>query len=174
MSSNSFAGWKRDITIDLDRDRVECAFLEAYQGDKRANFWNVHVLTNGVAADLQGFAARAYFIRPDGNTVDMEGSITDNLVSVELDEHVYTYSGRASGALVIENSTHSITIDAMKLNILKRNTDIVTPDDDIFVVIGSGPLDTDAQTVVGAINELNSEIRGVEAISNAEIDAIFT
>ena len=118
--------------------------------------------------------ARAYFIRPDGNTVDVQGSIADNVVSVELDEHVYTYIGRASGALVIENSTHSITIDAMKLNILKRNTDIITPDDDNFVIIGSGTLDTDAQTVVGAINELNSEIGGVEAISNAEIDALFT
>ena len=174
MSSSGFAGWTRDITIDLDRDRIGCAVLEAYQGDKRANFWNVHVLTNGVAADLSGFTARAYFIRPDGNTVDVQGSIADNVVSVELDEHVYTYIGRASGALVIENSTHSITIDAMKLNILKRNTDIITPDDDNFVVIGSGTLDTDAQTVVGAINELNSEIGGVEAISNAEIDVLFT
>lgn len=173
MSLSGFSGWTRNVTVDLDRDRIGCAFLEAYQGDKRANHWIVHVLKDGVATSLSGYTARAYFIRPDGNTVDVAGTITDNLVSVELDEHVYVHVGRASGALVIENSTHSITIDAMKLNILKRNTDIVTPDDDNFVVIGSGTLDTDAQTVVGAINELNAEIGGVESISNAEIDALF-
>lgn len=171
----SFAGaWKREITVDLSHDRIATCHLEAFQGDKRANKWIVTILDNGNNADLTGFSATAYFIRPDGNTVSVSGTISGNKVTVELDSHVYVYIGRVTGTLVISATDYAVTIDAMNLNVLKRNTDVITPDDDNFVVIGSGTLDTSAQTVVGAINELNSDFESIVAITNSEIDALFT
>ena len=66
------------------------------QNDKEAHLFNITVLENGAAADLSGYSASTYFMRPDDGVVTIPSTISGNVVSVSLPSACYEVPGHFS------------------------------------------------------------------------------
>ena len=61
-------------------------------GDSAADVFRLTLTKGGTAcADIE--SAIGYFVRPDGTTVDIEGTISTNTISITLREECYEYPG---------------------------------------------------------------------------------
>lgn len=61
-------------------------------GDAAADVFRLTLTKGGTAcADIE--SAVAYFVRPDGVTVDIEGTVSTNTITVTLPEECYEYAG---------------------------------------------------------------------------------
>lgn len=128
----------------------------AYTGDDNAHSWIVEVLSSGSAADLSGYAASAYFIRADGNTVIASGSISQNTVNVELPQSCYSVPGVVKGVLKITKTGSTVTVGAIKFSVSTSTTDtLVDPED-----------------IVPSIDELLSILAEIDQIANAEQERV--
>lgn len=71
------------------------------QGQSYANVLNVSVNNNGVPVELSG-ECMGYFVRQkDGSTVQVAGTISGNMASVEFPSFVYAYTGRLTITLSV-------------------------------------------------------------------------
>lgn len=71
------------------------------QGQSYANVLNVSVNNNGVPVELSG-ECMGYFVRQkDGSTVQVAGTISSNMASVEFPSFVYAYTGRLTITLSV-------------------------------------------------------------------------
>ena len=71
------------------------------QGQSYANVLNVSVKNNGVPVELSG-ECTGYFVRQqDGSTVQVAGTISGNMASVEFPSFVYAYTGRLTITLSV-------------------------------------------------------------------------
>lgn len=71
------------------------------QGQSYANVLNVSVNNNGVPVELSG-ECTGYFVRQqDGSTVQVAGTISGNMASVEFPSFVYAYTGRLTITLSV-------------------------------------------------------------------------
>ena len=73
-------------------------------GDNNAHTWRVTVLDGGEAAQVAG-SVTGYFVRPDGNTVAVQGSMTGNVASVVLAQACYAQEGDVKAVLRLSVST---------------------------------------------------------------------
>lgn len=164
-------GWIIDKTVDLASETIVPQLIYIQQFDIRANKWIVHVKNNNQDAVLTGYTVSAFFVRSDGSTVTVEGTISQSTVSVVLPSSAYNAVGEMMGILCVEKSDQRITVDRLNFIVKRGRTDIIAPPDEHTTIVGNDPLTTTAQTVTGAINELNS--KSAISITNAEIDNII-
>lgn len=71
----------------------------AYPGNANAHGWRVTVYNNGLPADLSGHTITAYFKRPDGNVVLVQGTVNNNVATVVLPAEVYALTGLVKAAM---------------------------------------------------------------------------
>ena len=83
-----------DLSKDAQRQQVGAPEALMLPGDNEAHRWEITVLTNSEAADLTGASVAGYFLRSDGETVMVVGSVTDgNVVNVTLAQECYAIEG---------------------------------------------------------------------------------
>ena len=128
----------------------------AFTGDDNAHSWVVEVFSSGSAADLSGYAASAYFIRADGNTVIASGSISQNTVNVELPQSCYSVPGVVKGVLKITKTGSTVTVGAIKFSVSTSTTDTLV----------------DPEHIVPSIEELLSILAEIDQIADAEQERV--
>ena len=128
----------------------------AYTGDNNAHSWVVEVFENGTSADLSGYSSSAYFIRADGNTVLATGTISGNVVSIDLPQSCYSVPGVVSGVLKITKTGSTVTVGAIKFSVSSSTTNtLVDPGD-----------------IVPSIDELLSILAEIDQIADAEQERV--
>lgn len=84
------------LRVDLNDGLVQRkGFVLLGQGDEAADEFQIEIYKGGVPAAGEATGATAYFIRPDGTTVILEGEVNTEtgLVTVDLRAECYDYTG---------------------------------------------------------------------------------
>lgn len=71
----------------------------AFQGDANAHQWQVTVMDGDEPADLSAGTVAAYFLRPDGDTVMIAGTVSGNVCTFTLTQEVYAVPGIVEGGV---------------------------------------------------------------------------
>lgn len=131
--------WTIKRTIDLAKGDVQqngkSVGILSFPGDNDAHIWEVTVLDGGEPAVLPG-TATAYFMRSyDGNSVVVTGTVTDNVVTVEIPEGAYAYSGLVTAIMRLTvASTSTVTIDAIAFTVGENHTGVIVDPGDVVDV----------------------------------------
>lgn len=100
--------WKIRQRIDVERGyprAVVYADELMVPGDNSAHQWLVEVFEHGSPYDLSGCNCTASFIRDDGNTVFVTGTVSENVASVILPSACYAIQGPVRGILRISKNS---------------------------------------------------------------------
>lgn len=94
-------------------------------GDHQAHTWRVRVLEGGAAASLTGYTITGYFIRTDGSTVTIQGSIDGNTAIVTLAQACYAFEGELRAVLRMAKGDAVVTLSALIFRVRKELTDSI-------------------------------------------------
>ena len=106
--------YKEDI-VDIDLGVAEKSIHRSFlprtigENDQLANRFGVRVLRNGEPESISGTCS-GYFIRPDGGTVVITGTISGNTAYVDLPQACYTYEGQFALAIKITSGSATGTM----------------------------------------------------------------
>ena len=155
-----FETWlKADLQAPVTVKRIDG---NLFSGDNQGNLVGVTVTDSGEPATLSG-EVRGYFIRSDGNTVIMSGTIDGNKVTVVLPSACYTVVGQFS--LVIK--VGQVAVGACTGYVYQSNTDStvdpehVIPDIDQLLTRVEA-LEGRATTLEGDVSAQNNTINAIE------------
>lgn len=155
-----FETWlKADLQAPVTVKRIDG---NLFSGDNQGNLVGVTITDAGEPATLSG-EVRGYFIRSDGNTVIMSGTIDGNKVTVVLPSACYTVVGQFS--LVIK--VGQVAVGACTGYVYQSNTDStvdpehVIPDIDQLLTRVEA-LEGRATTLEGDVSAQNNTINAIE------------
>ena len=144
---------KVDLTGGIVRDDKPVVLA---LGDKMADRFGVEVFRNGAEVSLPGVSCKAYFVRPSGDTVPINGSVSENKAWVDLPEACYAYEGQFSLAVLMVGGGITGTMRIIDGVVKKNATD---------TIVNPG-------TVVPSVAELLALIDECEAATEAAEDAV--
>lgn len=103
-----------DVDISKPLLRTYAGILLA-TGDKNANRFGANIFRAGEPVDLTGCTVLAYFIRPNTDTLPVDGAVEGNTAYVDLPAACYTNNGAFSLAIKIssvsgEDITHTVRV----------------------------------------------------------------
>ena len=126
-------------------------------GDNNAHTWRVTVLDGGEAAQVTG-SAMGYFVRPDGNTVAVQGSMTGNVASVVLAQACYAQEGDVKAVLRLSVSTGAkVTLAALILPVRNVLTDSIIDPGNVI------PSLDDLLAQIASMEQLEDDISSAES-----------
>ena len=107
--------WTISQTVDLAQGYTPVVWPNALMvsGDVGAHTWRLTVLDNGVPANLSGANITGSFLRADGNTVLVSGTVSGNIASVTLTDVCYAVEGKMKGTIKMTKSGAVITLAAV-------------------------------------------------------------
>ena len=100
------AFYKEDfVDIELTTGNIHRSFLPRTigEGDKLANRFGIRAFRNGEAETLGG-SCTGFFIRSDGGTVTITGTVSGNTAYVDLPEACYAVEGQFALAIKVSGS----------------------------------------------------------------------
>ena len=122
--------WTISQTVDLSRGYTPVVWPDALMvsGDVGAHTWRLTVLDNGVPANLSGATITGSFLRADGNTVLVSGTVSGNIASVTLTDACYAVEGKLVGTMRAVISGATVTLAAVVYTVkLLTSGDVVNP-----------------------------------------------
>ncbi|HIV29012.1 MAG TPA: hypothetical protein IAA64_13700 [Candidatus Ornithocaccomicrobium faecavium] len=126
-------------------------------GDNNAHTWRVTVLDGGEAAQVTG-SVTGYFVRPDGNTVAVQGSMTGNVASVVLAQACYAQEGDVKAVLRLSVSTGAkVTLAALILPVRNVLTDSIIDPGNVI------PSLDDLLAQIASMEQLEDDISSAES-----------
>lgn len=126
-------------------------------GDNNAHTWRVTVLDGGEAAQVTG-SVTGYFVRPDGNTVAVQGSMTGNVASVVLAQACYAQEGDVKAVLRLSVSTGAkVTLAALILPVRNVLTDSLIDPGNVI------PSLDDLLAQIASMEQLEDDISSAES-----------
>ena len=126
-------------------------------GDNNAHTWRVTVLDGGEAAQVAG-SVTGYFVRPDGNTVAVQGSMTGNVASVVLAQACYAQEGDVKAVLRLSVSTGAkVTLAALILPVRNVLTDSIIDPGNVI------PSLDDLLAQIASMEQLEDEVSAAES-----------
>jgi hypothetical protein len=159
--------WLIAQQIDLTRGSFSTtpATRISLAGDCHAHTWQISIASDGMPADLSGFTARAYMVRPDGATVITAGAIEGNAVSFVLPEQAYALPGRVRGIARImrDSDCKIVTLSEIRLEIIDGITNLV---------VDPGKIMPDLGGLAARIDELRDALKGTADLINIYADTI--
>lgn len=142
--------FKRKIDVDADIQMTPLKSLYA-SGDKDAHVFELSLYRGGKEIALSGASAQGYFIRADGYTVPIMGTISGNVVTLTLSEGCYYIVGNFN--LIIKVSTAE-----SRKSVFWGNGYVVRSMTDAIV---------DEENVIPSLDELLAQIAAAEAAAKA-------
>lgn len=119
-------------------------------GDDKAHTWRVKLLDGGGAATVAG-TVTGYFVRADGATVAVGGSLAGNVASVTLAQSCYTVEGDLQAVMRLKTSGGLITLAALILPVRRVLTDSIV----------------DPEHIIPSLDELLAQIKKMEQGTSA-------
>ena len=154
------ANWLIEQKIDLRRgEQAPQVWPNALMlcGDNNAHTWRVTVLDGGEAAQVTG-SVTGYFVRPDGNTVTVQGSMAGNVASVVLAQACYAQEGDVKAVMRLSTADGAkVTLAAMILPVRNVLTDSIIDPGNVI------PSLEDLLAQVAAMEALNENVSAAEA-----------
>lgn len=161
-----------DVDIDKPLKREHAGVLLA-TGDTLANRFGVNVKRNGANVDLTGCKVYGFFIRPNMDTLPIDGAVNGSTAYVDLPAACYTAEGAFSLAIKVSGDNVTATVRVVDGHIKLTSTDsIADPDEKIhslpeLLAMIDEIEDTTAEARA-ALDEINDVIRNVDdAVNNA-------
>jgi len=152
--------WLIEQTIDLQHGvQAPLVWPNALMlcGDNNAHTWRVTVLDGGEAAQVAG-SVTGYFVRPDGNTVAVQGSMTGNVASVVLAQACYAQEGDVKAVLRLSVSTGAkVTLAALILPVRNVLTDSIIDPGEVI------PSLDDLLAQIAIMEQLEDDISSAES-----------
>ena len=163
-----------DMSEGVQRNLVGVALLSE---DNLAHTFEVTCKRNGTAADLEGASVSAYFVRADGVTIPMSGSISGSTVSVQLNASCYMVTGRynlviklAQGETISTIFWATGAVYASKTDALVDTGEITMSMEELFAKIEACEMRVkDAETQ--AVNAATQAASSQEAAADAQASA---
>ena len=94
-------------------------------GDNLAHTWRVRVFDGGGAVALTGATVTGYFVRTDGNTVAVQGSVEGSTAIVTLAQACYAFEGDLKGVMRLTLGGKTVTLSVLTLMVRKVLTDAI-------------------------------------------------
>lgn len=132
------------IDVELTGGNIYRSFMNKTigEGDINANRFGVRVLRKGIPVDLTGCTCTGYFIRADGGTIPINGTVSGNTAYVTLIDTCYAVDGQF--ALAIKLTGESVTGTVRIVDGVVANTMTGTP-------IDPGTIIPSIETLIAAI-----------------------
>lgn len=121
-------------------------------GDNLAHTWRVRVFDGGEAAALTGATVTGYFVRTDGNTVAVQGSVDGSTAIVTLAQACYAFEGDLKGVMRLTLGGKTVTLSVLTLMVRKVLTDAII----------------DPGNVIPSLEDLLAQIEAMETATAAE------
>lgn len=143
--------WQINQTVDLTKGQPSVQVWPTalmVVGDNLAHVWNISVVEKYAPVNLDGYTAYVYFVREDGKSVYLDGSISGNTISIKFDEKCYAIQGSIRGVVKA-----------------KKGDQVLTMSDMVFVVRhGTGTEVIDPGEVIPNLETLLAKLPEVDAI----------
>lgn len=94
-------------------------------GDNLAHTWRVRVFDGGGTVALTGATVTGYFVRTDGNTVAVQGSVEGSTAIVTLAQACYAFEGDLKGVMRLTLGGKTVTLSVLTLMVRKVLTDAI-------------------------------------------------
>jgi hypothetical protein len=117
---------KADIDKPLVRKNVGVAMAS---GDALANRYGASITRNGTEVDVETCSVIGYLIRPNDETLKLDGAASGNLVYVDIPKNGYVYDGAFSLALKIRGDGLEKTIAIFDGQIARTTTEHIVDGD---------------------------------------------
>lgn len=148
-------------------------------GDNLAHTWRVRVFDGGGAVALTGATVTGYFVRTDGNTVAVQGSVEGSTAIVTLAQACYAFEGDLKGVMRLTLGGKTVTLSVLTLMVRKVLTDaIIDPGnvipslEDLLAQIEAMETATAAaNTAAGAANTAAAAAASAASAANAAATA---
>lgn len=112
---------KVDLAYGLVREK---AHIQAGMGDADSLRIGAELYLNGEAASAAGSEVKGYFLRPDGVTVTISGSVEGNTVYCDLPQDCFYYAGHFVFSLQIIDAT-AVTVRMVEGNVEQTRSGII-------------------------------------------------
>ena len=142
--------FRRKVDIDADIQMTPLKPLYA-SGDKNAHTFELSLYRGAEEVDLSGASAQGYFIRADGYTVPITGTISGNVVTLTLSEGCYYIVGNFN--LIIK-----VSIGESRKSVFWGNGYVVRSMTDALV---------DEENVIPSLDELLAQIAAAKSAAKA-------
>lgn len=142
--------FRRKVDVDADIQMTPLKSLYA-SGDKDAHVFELSLYRGEQEMDLSGASAQGYFIRADGYTVPITGTISGNVLTLTLSEGCYYVVGNFN--LIIKVSTAE-----NRKSVFWGNGYVVRSMTDAIV---------DEENVIPSLDELLAQIAAAESAAKA-------
>ena len=142
--------FKRRIDVDAEIQMTPLKSLYV-SGDKDAHVFELSLYRGTEEMDLSGASAQGYFIRADGYTVPITGTISGNVVTLTLSEGCYYVVGNFN--LIIK-----VSIGESRKSVFWGNGYVVRSMTDAIV---------DEENVIPSLDELLAQIAATESAAKA-------
>lgn len=113
------------VPVDIDDLNVRRNFrnLTVGEGDDTADRFGVDVYENGEPVQLTGCICTGYFMRSDGITLIIMGSVDGNRAYVDLPEAAYAKEGNFCLAIKVSGTGFSATMRIVDGTVMTTTTD---------------------------------------------------
>lgn len=142
-------------------------------GDEKANSFEVTVCRDGANVDLSGCTVLAYFIRPNEETMTVDGTANGSKAIVEPSKNCYVYDGEFSLAIKLVGSGITQTVAVFDGRIVRTTSENIIDGD--RVIYGLEDLLAQITTTEAAANSANTAAdranRAASGIENASASA---
>ncbi|MGN1369939.1 MAG: hypothetical protein ACI4WX_13800, partial [Aristaeellaceae bacterium] len=137
-----------DLYRGIDRTPVRPVLMT---GDKKAHTFQIAVSRFGANVDLSSASVSAYFVRADGVTVPITGSVSGSTASVTLLDGCYNVPGRFQFAVKLAMDGEISTILWADGAVAASSTDAIL----------------DAEDVIPSLDDLLAQIAATEAAATS-------
>lgn len=146
------------IDIDLANGNVFRTFMNKIlsEGDAGAARFGARVLRNGAEVSLSGAACIGYFIRPDGVTLVLNGSISGSTAKVELPEAAFARCGKFTLTVKVSGGGVTSAVRIVDGSVVESTSaDVYDPSSEIPDLSDYEEMVEEAEAATAIINALS-------------------
>lgn len=157
---------KKNIAdIDLNQGTILRSFQNRIigEGDDSADVFGVRIFEDGAAVSLAGAVCFGYFIRPDGITLVLSGSVSGNTAEVSLPSAAYAKEGNFTLAIKVSGSGYADTMRIVDGTVVNTSTgEIADPAQSVPSLQELLAVISDAEDAADAIEALSVSATQIE------------
>ena len=115
------------VDIELNNGTIFRSFMNMAigGGDNSANIFGVRMIKDGEPADTTGLACIGYFIRPDGNTLVINGNVSGNKAYITLPAAAFIAEGNYTLAIKVSGTGFAQTLRIVDGTVVKTTTETI-------------------------------------------------